>query len=176
MENSTELSKKNWALSIYSKLEDYLLGYLLLILAILAVVQFSTRYLFRFAFFWLDEVSRYSLILATFLGASLGVKHGTHFSMEAFVKSLPEKGRLLLNAIVSLGCSFLFVLVIYYGFKHVLRLQKFGATTPALGIPIYYAYLSIPLFSIAISIRYLLSFVSNLKAFLDRLGSERRNR
>lgn len=163
--------QESLAVRVYNKIEDYLLGYSLLLLAVLAVVQILTRYLFGFAIYWLDEISRYVLILATFLGASLGVKYGTHFSMKAVVSILPLRLKAAVGALVNLSCCFLFALIVYYGFKHVLNTQRFGATSAALNIPMSWAYFSIPFFSLTVSVRYFLAFINNLKSLNENPGS-----
>ena len=152
---------------IFNYLEEYLLACVVLALAILTVIQVMTRFSAGFGFFWLEETGRHVLIFITFLGASLGVKYGTHFSMTAVERSVPAAISHVLKAIVNLACSLFFILIVYYGFGHVIHLQKLGVTTTTLLIPFYIPYLAIPVFSMVISLRFLLISLKEGRAFLE---------
>ena len=71
------------------RLEEGVLGISLLGLALMAFVEVLGRYLFNHSFTWFEEFSRYFGVFLTFLGASLGVKHGVHFSMDLLVTKTP---------------------------------------------------------------------------------------
>ena len=152
---------------IFNYLEEYLLACVMLAFAVLTVIQVMTRYSTGFGFFWLEETGRHVLIFITFLGASLGVKYGSHFSMTAVERSVPAAISHVLKAIANLACSLFFMVIVYYGFSHVIHLQRFGVTTATLLIPFYIPYLPIPVFSIVISLRFLLIFLKEGRVFLE---------
>lgn len=139
---------------ILNHIEELLLGFTLLGLAIFVFIQVVLRYGFHFAFSWAQELGRYLTIFLTFLGASLGVKYGTHFSMEALVKYLPPRSSHLVQAIANLLCGVFFVFIIYFGAVQIQKLHRYGARTATLHIPMYIPYIPIPLFSLTISMRF----------------------
>ena len=79
-------------IKILNAIEEWSLVFILLGLAFLSFVQVFCRYLLGFSFTWMDEISRYFGVLIAFLGASLGVKYGTHFSMDLVYEKVSSDG------------------------------------------------------------------------------------
>lgn len=144
-----------------NNLEEYALGLSLLALALFACVQVFTRYVLNYSFPWFEELSQYACVFLTFLGASLGIKYGTHFTMSALVDRLPKNAIRFVNALVYLLCALFFAVVAYYGTKHCLKHFKFGTLSAALRLPMYVPYLPIPIFSAVMTIRCLMIAVFN---------------
>ena len=153
-------------LRILNNLEELVLGFTLLGLAVFVFVQVVLRYGFHFAYSWAEELGRYLTIFLTFLGTSLGVKYGTHFSMEALVHYLPERARHLVKAAANLICGLFFVLVIFFAWAQIRDLHKFGASTATLHLPMYVPYIPIPLFSITIAMRFFYLSYTHLRGFV----------
>lgn len=53
--------------------------------------QVVSRYVFDLPLVWVEELATYSFIWATFIGASLGLKHGRHIKIETFVSRLEPR-------------------------------------------------------------------------------------
>jgi TRAP-type C4-dicarboxylate transport system permease small subunit len=64
------------------KIENITLVWTILGLAFIGFVQVITRYVFNYSFTWFEELGRYLGVFVAFLGASMGVKTGSHFAME----------------------------------------------------------------------------------------------
>ena len=71
-------------IKLLNNAEESFIGYTLLSLACVSSFQVFTRYVFGIAYDWIDEISRYTTILITFVGAGIYVKYGAHFSMDSF--------------------------------------------------------------------------------------------
>lgn len=155
----------NNLIKMVNYIEEFILTFFILALALLVVIQILLRSSVGIGFYWLEETGRHILIFITFLGASLGVKHGSHFSMTVLETSLPNNMRAILRAIVNLGCCTFFLFVVYYGFRHVASLYNYQVITSTLQIPLYIPYLSIPFFSIFISVRFFIISVKNVRLF-----------
>ncbi len=143
------------ALKIFNRLEELTLTLTLLGLAFVAFVQVCTRYLLGISFDWFEEGGRYIGIFVTFLGASIGVRRGIHFSMELLLNSLPMRHARVLRVLIALFSSFCFAMVAWFGFQLVARNLKFGITSASIGVPMWLVYLPIPVFSILIALRFL---------------------
>ena len=141
-------------LRILNNIEELVLGFTLLGLAIFVFIQVVLRYGFHFAYSWAEELGRYMTIFFTFLGASLGIKYGTHFSVEALVQYLPDRYFHLVKAVVNFTCGLFFLVVIYFAWLQITKLHKYGALTATLRIPMYVPYIPIPLFSLTIASRF----------------------
>ncbi len=135
-------------------IEELVLSLTFLGLAIIAVIQVVCRYGFDYSFTWFEEAGRYIGIFATFLGASLGVKHGMHFSMDLLSNSVsPLIGRIL-QLLIGLLCGTALAMLAWYGLDLVLQNLKYGNTTAAMQVPMYIFYLPLPFFSAIMAIRF----------------------
>ena len=134
--------------------EEGVLAYALLGIAVFTFVETVLRYSISYTFTWFNEVANYTIIFCTYLGASVGVKYGTHFSMEALTEYCPDKVSHLLKTLAYFLSGVMAVLFIYYGTKHLFSLKSFGVKSSAMQIPMYSPYIPIPLFSISIAFRF----------------------
>ncbi|MEW6487669.1 MAG: TRAP transporter small permease [Thermodesulfobacteriota bacterium] len=158
-------------LRLWNRLEEFVLGWTLLGLALLAFAQVVLRYAFSTGLDWAEELGRYAGIFLTFLGASVGVKHGTHFSVEALVKALPPRFSCAVRALASLLTAALFAVVMWYGWKHTSRLYGFGVTSASLRIPMWIPYAPIPALSAVIAVRFLLQALRDVRGAWSGAGT-----
>ncbi|MCX7857936.1 MAG: TRAP transporter small permease [Deltaproteobacteria bacterium] len=149
-------------------IEECTIGALLLFLAVVTFCETLLRYTVSLTFMWFNEFANYTLIFMTFLGASLGVKYGTHFSMEAFTESLSGRWGHLLKTSAYLFSSLICTIFVVYGTHHVIQIKNFGVKSSALQIPMYIPYLCIPFFSATMGLRFFILSLSHLRFFLKR--------
>jgi TRAP-type C4-dicarboxylate transport system permease small subunit len=150
-------------LTFLNKLEEGIIWIIMLEMALLSFSQVVMRYVFHTAFSWSEEVLRYQMVFITFFGASLGVKYDAHISVKALQMSLPDRFSYCLRlAILVISCAFSFVLC-YYSTLLTLNVRNFGQLTPALGIPSFIPYLSIPVGSFLMGVRFGIQFFSVLR-------------
>lgn len=138
---------KNLLLFIRGKLVSFeTLACGCLMIAMTAVICYGMfeRFVIQFGIGWTDELSRYLSIWAIFMGASLGIVKGAHVGVEVFVNLLPatlqEWARRLSMAI----CAVFTGALTYAAIIYFIRLSNSGQITPALQIPMSWAFLAIP--------------------------------
>lgn len=156
-----------------NKVEEGLLGMALLGLAILTFIETGLRYTISHTFTWFGEFANYSMIFCTYLGAAIGVKYGTHFSMEALTEYCPDRVSHLLKTVAYLISGVVCILFIYYGIVHILKLQSFGVKSSAMQLPMFIPYIPIPLFSISMAFRFFALSRKHFMKFLRREPFER---
>ena len=139
---------------LLGRAEKGILVWTILGLAIVGCIQVFTRYVLNYSFTWYEELGRFLGVFITFLGAAIGVKHSSHFTMDLFVLKLRNPWQQLLRIMTALVAVVFFVLVAWYSWKIVDRMYGYGTTSPAMGLPMYIAYLPIPFFSVIMAIRY----------------------
>jgi C4-dicarboxylate transporter DctQ subunit len=144
----------NDLLTKLNKFEEGVLAYALLGIAVFTFVETVLRYSISYTFVWFNEVANYTIIFCTYLGASVGVKYGTHFSMEALTEYCPDKVSHLLKTLAYFLSGVMAVLFVYYGTKHLFSLKSFGVKSSAMQIPMYIPYIPIPLFSVPMAFRF----------------------
>lgn len=108
----------------------------------LVALQIVLRYFFNNPLSWGEEVTRYMFVYLIFIGAASGIHYGVHVSIDVLVRRLPGRyGQAVdLTARVLVGAFLLFLC--WYGLQ--LGLRTMDQRSPALGIPIGFAYLAIP--------------------------------
>jgi len=137
-----------------NRLEEAVLAGGLMGLAFMAFIEVVTRYLFSHSFTWFEEFARYFCVFLTFLGASLGIKYGMHFSMDFVVTRVSYRvGHIMRMASNAISGS-LFGIVAWLALRHALKLKGFGTTSAAMGLPMFWAYLPIALFSATMVLRF----------------------
>lgn len=156
-------------LKILNTIEEWTLVLVLVGLALLTFVQVFSRYVLGYSFTWMEELGRYLGVFIAFLGASLGVKYGTHFSMDLVYEQVKrDRFRHGLKVCVNLICGLMFFVVAWYGWAQAMKLYQFGVRTSVLEVPKYWAYLPIPIFSIIMGSRFLRLAVKHSMAFIRK--------
>lgn len=140
--------------SFLHKVEELTLSLTFLGLALVAVVQVFCRYSLDISFTWFEEAGRYIGIFATFLGASLGVKYGSHFAMDLLVSNAKPVVRRFLQFAIGILCGTAMLILTRYGFDLVIKNYNFGNTSAAMQMPMYIAYLPIPVFAGVMGLRF----------------------
>lgn len=156
----TDLIKK------LNRFEEGVAAFSLLGIALLTFVETALRYTANYTFTWFGEVANYTMIFCTYLAASIGVKYGTHFSMEAITEYAPDRVSHLLKTVAYFLSGVVTILFIWYGTKHLMMLKGFGVKSSAMQIPMYLPYIPIPLFALTMTFRF---FALSLRHFRDFL-------
>lgn len=129
------------------------------------VADVICRKFFAFSFSWLEELSRYFFIFSSFMGASIAVTRDEHPRMTAVHTFIGEKKANVLYTIVNALCAVFFACMMVVAWTQVMNLVRMGTMTSTLKIPLYLAYLIIPVSMIGMVIRYVLCFVECIKKF-----------
>lgn len=156
--------------SVTEKMLSIVVGYMLIIMTILAFTGVLTRYVFVVSLPWVDEVTRYLMIWMTFLVSAIAVGDGSHTSVEIFPTLMNKKLKkfdygVILDLFILLGMC----IYTYYNVKMVQTSVKIGNSSPVLRIPMWFMYCSTlvsAFFSIVYSFR-------NIAVRIDRLRAKK---
>jgi TRAP-type C4-dicarboxylate transport system permease small subunit len=146
----------------------------ILLLVAMTVVTFAQVF-FRFVVVhslpWSEEFSRYSLVWASFLGASIALKRGLHIGVEAFVTRLSQEKRRLIYLITLVIITFFLIVVIVKG----VQMASFNMrqSSPAMRIPMGFPYLAIPVGSLIMVIHLLDELILGWKRRAGLVGMEK---
>jgi len=123
------------------QLEITVVIFLLLVTFTVVIIEVIFMYL-GFPLFWSEEIARYSFVWLIMFGCVVGIEKKIHFQVDFFAKSLNKRIQKIIFFIGNLITgAFLFFLA-YKGVMLCINAQD--VTSPALGVPQYYAYLAIP--------------------------------
>jgi len=159
-----------------NRIEEGLVGLILLAICLFTFVETLLRYSVSYTFPWFQEVANYTMVLFTYLGAAIGVKYGTHFSMEALTEYSPDSVAHLLKASAFFLSGFVAVLFAYFGMEHILEIRSFGVKSPALQVPMFIPYLPIPLLAVTMAVRFFALSAKHLRGFAREEPFERLRR
>lgn len=105
-------------------------------------MQIVFRVFFR-ALPWTEEVSRFLLVWATFLGATLAYRRGMHIAVTFLVDAVPERPRRAVRA-AALVIALLFFTLLLLTTVNYMALQS-RQLSAALRLPMRYVYLVMPI-------------------------------
>lgn len=112
-------------------------------IALVVCANVFTRFFLSSSLVWSDELARFSLIWATFLGAAVVVRYNDHITVDVFMAGAPRQLRwltALLRHLVTIGLS---LLLIYFGIEQV-GMQSVQLST-ALQLNMGAVYLVLPI-------------------------------
>ncbi len=124
-----------------NKISEAVLFAVLLLMVGVTTAQVVFRFFFT-ALVWSEELSNFLLVFASFLGAAVAFKRGSHISITFLIEKVSPLGRKLLLTLGQLLGLLFFGIVVYYG--AVLMKAEAGQTTPALQISMTWIYLIYP--------------------------------
>ncbi len=140
--------------ALLHKVETTVLAGIILFSALLLFVNVVLRYAFLHPIFWADELARYLMVWMIFLGAGKVAGGEGHVSVTILADRFPSVTRRIWDFTVTLLCLIFCVLLAWYSLKHTLRVQAARQTTAALELPMWLAYLSVPVGAASMALRY----------------------
>jgi C4-dicarboxylate transporter DctQ subunit len=113
---------------------------------------------------WSEEVARYCMIWAVFIGAGMGAKTGVHVGVDALVRLLPP-GVTKYAVIFSGLCSTAFCLALTgLGIVLLNVMWDTGQVSPALEMPMVYAYLAVPVGGLLTAMRFFQAMLNQVRS------------
>lgn len=109
-----------------------------------------------------NELAQVLLVVITFVGIGHGVREGRHIRVSAIHDLLAKKWRKGLLVVVSFSTCGLLLLLTVYSVGYVAKLAESGRILPSLQLPLYLAYLVVPLGMFVGAMQFLLAGVKNL--------------
>lgn len=114
--------------------------------------QVVFRYLIGSSLVWSEEVARYALIWSAMIGSAAAYPRGAHVAVTVLLDALPTVLRGILYRLVHLVVTAFALLVTWQGALLTLRNFERHQLSPALQIPIAWAYLAIPTGALLIAV------------------------
>ena len=121
---------RNWLILFFQDFEEILGCLLLVAIVCVMFLEVVFRYFFRHPFLWTDESTRLALIWMTFIGIVIGVKRGSHITIDFLLKMFPITLQVVLGIAIKVVFMGFCVLMIVNGFQ--LTRLKWDIPSPAL--------------------------------------------
>jgi TRAP-type C4-dicarboxylate transport system permease small subunit len=107
------------------------------------LAQVVFRYVIAAPLPWSEELARYCFVWIVFLGGAIGLSRGVHLGVDLLVNAMPAPVRrgidILTNVLIAA-----FAATVIYASLPVLNMNVFQRS-PALGVPMTYIYMAIPI-------------------------------
>jgi TRAP-type transport system small permease protein len=114
---------------------------LLAAMAAMVFANVALRFLTDYSILWVEEVSRYTMIWLTFIGAGPVLRYGAHIGIDTLQQGMPRFAPAI-RAIVFALLAIFFCAMIVIGVRYANL--TWAQTTPVLEIPIGAVYLAMP--------------------------------
>lgn len=147
------------------KLEDTLLVILISLLACITMANVLIRYFSTESFAWTEEISIFFLILMTMVGTSSGFIRYQHIRIELVINKCVSKTRHILDWCSSTVCLSFFIIFTILAARMCLDEIEYEDISPAIGVPMWWYSIFIPILSTLISLRLLQQWCSLTFAF-----------
>ncbi len=112
------------------------------VIVVVVLSQVIWRFIFNAPFSWSEELARHLQVWLILLTSSVCIQKGRHLSVDYVTHALPfQVGKVLKLIILALCMLFLWTVIIF-------SIQMIAITineiTPAIRIPVFFVYLSLP--------------------------------
>ncbi|MDR1650151.1 MAG: TRAP transporter small permease [Synergistaceae bacterium] len=138
---------------IYDKIEGLVLVASFVATVSLVAVQVVMRYIFNNSLSWSEELTRFIFVWQVWMGTSIACKNNNHIRVEILSSVLKGKAKTV-HAIIGDALVLAFtIFLVYDGFIVTGSMLRRGMLTPAMQIPMYLMFLSLPVSSICVTAR-----------------------
>lgn len=148
---------------VLARLEAGILGLGVLLMAVNTVANVVSRFALGSSIAVSGEINRILIVMITFAGIGYAARHGRHIRMSAIYDAFPVFGRKILMIIIALVTSAAMFFLMYYSIEYITTLYQRGRVLPAMGLPIWWIYLWVPLGFAITGIQYLLTAIKNIR-------------
>ncbi|PKM85591.1 MAG: TRAP transporter small permease [Firmicutes bacterium HGW-Firmicutes-11] len=156
----------------FDELERNVLMITLVVMVIIIFTNVVMRYVFNNSLSWSEELARFMFIWFSWMGVSAGLRDGEHLRVELLSTKLIRRGLMKTNESITILVSLIWlattVVVARYGFEVVSSQIKLGVVSPAMKLPMWVAYLSVPVCSSVIGVRLVVNIIGSVKKLLGK--------
>lgn len=140
-------------IDMYNKAEEVFIVAGIAAMAIILFLQVVLRFIFSDPWVWAEEVSKIIFIWVSWLGISMGQRHGEHIKVTMVTDRLKGNTQKIVLVLANIFSLVIVVFFLYYGIIVTSNIMTIGSVTAALKIPRWLIYLSVPVSCFAMSVR-----------------------
>lgn len=158
-----------------NRLEEILLGCLLILMVLLGFLQILLRNVVSIGLFWIDPLLRHAVLWVALLGASVATREDRHISIDLLSQRLGTRTRYGVQALIHLFAAVVCFLLILPAVHFVQEEYPMGKIL-ALGIPTWASQSILPVMIAVLCFRFLGKTWTFLKkATSDSLQKDKNN-
>lgn len=143
-------------MKIFNKLEEWIGGTLFIILFAVMLLQIFSRQVLDSPLIWSEELSRFIFVYVGILGISIAIKNKQHVMIDFIYSRFSDKLKKYVSTFIELVVLACLLFFLYFGFKVALKKQELEIVS--LNISYIWFYISLPVITILMLIRYFQSY------------------
>lgn len=148
--------------ALISRFEGVMLAVGVIAMTVNTIAAVISRFVFNSAITFTDELNMIFIVVVTYAGLSYAARNGRHIRMSAIYDAMPAKMRkALMIVMASVTSAFMFFLS-FYSYYYIFEVYTSGRILPALGLPVFYIYLWVPVGFVVTGLQYAFTVVKNL--------------
>lgn len=143
----------------FSTVTGWLAGLGVIVMTAIVVVDVFLRYFFSSPLLFSDEITIYSMIYITFIGAALTMKLGRHVNVDLLLIHLPNRARCWLDVATRLTGTIVVFIIAWYTAGWVLyNYRTHYSSSGILETPLWIPMLVVPVGMFFWGLQYLVEF------------------
>ncbi len=151
------------------KYSGYLASGLFISIGFIVSYEVISRYVFNAPTIWVNEISRFLQIWATYLALTYSFHKKDFIRITVLYDKIGDRGKKILDFISTIFIIFFSVFVVYYGWLIAYDSLEVGRTSSTiLDLPSFLTELAIPLCFGFLLIRVLIEFIKFILDFLKK--------
>lgn len=144
-------------LKYFANIEEVVSSFFLGLMTIVITTQVIFRYCISYSLAWPEELGRYLFIASVYIGSSYVEQQQKHLAITILRTSGGKWCKRWLSIVAQIITTMFCLLMTVWGAQMVLFMYKTGQLAPAIEIPMYIAYLSIPVGMAGMTVRSLIN-------------------
>ncbi|MFW5712419.1 MAG: TRAP transporter small permease [Spirochaetota bacterium] len=130
-------------------------------LAVLLIANVFARSFFQ-SIYYADEVSKFLIILVSFVGISYAARKARHIRMGAFLDLMPPlMEKIFIFVISAVNATVMFIMA-YYGYVYMAQMRMMGQMTSALQVPYWTFMIIVPIGFASAGVQYTRTIIKNI--------------
>ncbi|MGF7057675.1 TRAP transporter small permease [Brassicibacter mesophilus] len=155
--------------NILSKIEQYFIGILILIITIILFINVVLRY-FNMSFDWAEEFARYGIVWVTFIGASVCIYKGAHIGVDALLSFLSNRGKKVLTLITIILAVIFTAFFTLQSLNLTLKVLETGQVSSTIEVSMAYIYGAMPVGGALMLIRYIQQLIKTINCLKEDMA------
>lgn len=149
--------------NVFEKLEEWVISLSVILMAALLIVNVIMRTIFNSSLTFSEEIGQFLLIIISFFGIGYCVRQNKHINMSIIFDAVSKNNKKRMMLLISSVSAIVMIALSILSLQYVISVIRFGRTSPALNIPMFWFYISIPFGFIIGAIEYFGTLIANIK-------------
>jgi TRAP-type C4-dicarboxylate transport system permease small subunit len=161
-------------LKYIKRLDAYIALITSMLMCILLFIQVVSRYLFKYAIPWAEELALISFVISTYAGISIAVTKHRHLKVDILTTFLPYRWKKALDIFGDLIFAAFCIYIIFPFMNIIEKVVRTNGSYVVTGIPKAAIYIMIPVFLIITAARLIGDIVELIKETEDKQKNRRK--